>query len=451
MEISAEWMREFGAYQNWYRALERRSRTGKVSDIMRSNYDSTLKQFLTFVNSKVDLYQIITPDDLIAQAEKSAPEEVVDLLNAFERWLQGEEIEGYHRRVLKRNERYSQPNTAGQKAHGIIRGFYTHNRIWLPKGRKNGDYVPRTKRNDVNHAVFKVEGDRVVQDYEKFRFFLSHLKFRDQTIALCLLSTSQDIGDLLKLPISFVKSQEGRERLYWAGTREKTGVMFRTFFSREATRFLSQYVEQVRAGAKPTKPIFLRTNGRPLKPRHVAWTFSEAAKRMGVVAGKAQNPYRPKRLRSIFSTACYQAKIDDGARHIFMGHSGSISEKYREMPVANLEVIYAQVEPFITVYAEVKSQELAQSIAKSEKALDLALDLREEVKNLTSLLEQREEELKNIKDRFDLHDRVAQMLVQRILDLEEQLAERDIVMRHDNRVLRRVAEGKIELIAEEEA
>ena len=76
-----------------------------------------------------------------------------------------------------------------------------------------------------------------------------------------------------------------------------------------------------------------------------------------------------------------------------MGHSATMSEKYREIPPANLEAIYAQVEPFLTVYAEDNTAELAETKRKSEKALDLVLDLREENKRLTAMLESLAERL----------------------------------------------------------
>jgi hypothetical protein len=362
---------------------------------MRSNYDAVLKQFMIFCNSKEGQTEQITPDSILVWAENVEADDRIDFLNDFEKWIQGIEVEGYSPRILIRNEKFANPNTAGQKAQGTTRGFFTHNRIWLPKGRKSNGVVPKTKKNDVNYAVFRFddEAGSVIQDYTQFRYFLSNLSFRDQTIALSLLSTSQDISNLLELNIGFVKQKgkdgKDKERLYWSGNRTKTGEIFKTFFSKEATKYLRQYIAQEREEANPTDPIFLSTRideetgtKKPLHQRHVASNFKEVAKKMGIDNGDAQNPFRPKRLRSIFSTACYQAKIDDGARHIFQGHAGSVSERYREIPIANLESIYAQVEPFLTVYAEDRSQEIAKSITKSQQALDMALDLREENKKL---------------------------------------------------------------------
>ena len=400
LKIDSKWLSQFNSYKRWYDSLTRRSRNGKVSRGMRDNYDSVLKQLTSYVNSKEGLEEFITPDSLVEWAETAEPDIVIDLLNGFEQWLQGEQVEGYTIRVPTGNERLAQPNTAYLKAQGIARGFFSHNRVWLPKGRKTNGHVAKTKTNDTNYAVFVYddESEKIVQDYTQLRYFLSNLSFRDQTIALCLLTTSQDIGDLLTLDIDFVRSQTNKKRLYWAGARAKTGEIFKTFFSREASKHLRQYIRTERNDAEPTDPIFVKTGGRirkegSLQVRNVTSTFKDVAKKMGIDNGDAQNPFRPKRLRSIFSTACFQAKIDDGARHIFMGHSATMSEKYREVPVANLEAIYARVEPFLTVYAEDSTAELIETRRKSAQAYDLALDLKEENKRLTEMVDNLAERL----------------------------------------------------------
>ena len=71
--------------------------------------------------------------------------------------------------------------------------------------------------------------------------FMQNLSFRDQTIAICLLSTGADATDLLKLKVGFVKDGRGKitdaKRIFWHGNRAKTGKPFKTFFSKEATFF----------------------------------------------------------------------------------------------------------------------------------------------------------------------------------------------------------------------
>jgi len=144
-----------------------------------------------------------------------------------------------------------------------------------------------------------------------------------------MISTGQDSGDVLGLNIGFVTSHVNKSRLYWEGQRNKTYEEFRTFFSKEATEYVRKYVEQERKGASNDEPIFIRGNWtkageeesdkpKPMTARNLGLNYFTAAEKMGIINGYTQNPLRPKRMRSVFSSACYQAKIDDGLRHIFL-------------------------------------------------------------------------------------------------------------------------------------
>ena len=388
-EIKNEWLESFESHRVWYERIADRSRNGEMSKAMRQNYNSNIRQLIMFWNAKGD--SEANPDSILEWAKSVDGRDVVRMLKDFSLWLQGQEVEGYERRVQPPRGKYLNQVSADAKAHGAIRGFFTHNQVWLPKlGKMNGGR-PKTKKNDAHFSVFKIDPNNpslIIKDYSQFRLFLGNLNsFRDQTFALCLLSTGQDSGDLTRLTIEFVRAQEGRERLFWEGSRNKTGEEFRTFFSKEATQHLRQYIAQEREGAGDDEPIFMTTKGTPITPINMTSSFKHSSAKMGVLNGDTQNPYRPKRMRSIFSSACYQAKIDDGARHIFMGHKGSVSENYREIPMANLEQIYVSVEPFLTVFDDDKSQELALTRQKSEQALDLALDMREENKKLQNDVE----------------------------------------------------------------
>ena len=401
-KIENEWLLEFESVQKWFESLIRKRKGKDISIGMRTNYNSRLRQLVLFMRAGGD--ETANPDSILEWARLSDPIKVVDMLNDHSRWLQGEKIEGYKiRSVINRKGELKYPkmsqSSADQVTHGALRGFFTHNGLLLPgSGRiKNGRSV--TKKNDANFAIFRIdpETNMVVSDYSQLRYFLGFLKNRDKIIALSMLNTSQDPVDILGLNVGFVKNQKDRSRLLWEGERTKTGEEFRVFFSESVTRDLKRYVENERGGAENDEPLFVRKqrDGKSirLKPVNLSENFKSASHKSGFTKGSGQNPFRPKRMRSIFSSACYQAKIDDGARHIFMGHSGSISENYREMPVANLEQIYIKIEPFLAVYSEDKSHEIAKSITKSQQALDLALDLREENKRLTNLVNEMAERL----------------------------------------------------------
>jgi len=392
-ELGNEWFDDFESYKTWEESLIRQSRKGSVSAQMMSNYRSGLRQLVKFV--RLGWNTDATPDTIMDWAKSEDPKTVMDLMYNFENWLQGKEVEGYPKRQLAAKRKYPSPLSAAQKAHGMIRGFFTHNDLLLPKSGKKTTGRGVTKKNDRNFAVFTTDPDTnlVVKDYSLIKQFLSHMIYRDQTIALCLISTGQDSGDVLGLNIGFVKSQATKNRLYWEGERDKTSEEFRTFFSQEATEYVRRYIAQERNGAGDDEPIFIRgkwtkaddeesTKSKPMTARNLGLNYFTAAQKMGIINGDTQNPLRPKRMRSIFSSACYQAKIDDGLRHVLMGHKGSISESYREMPAANLEQKYALVEPFVTVFTEDHDQELRITKKKSSEALDLALDLRADNKKL---------------------------------------------------------------------
>ena len=429
-DLSSEWLESFEAQKIWFERVTDGSKSGKFSDAMRMTYNSNMRQLIRFLRAGGD--EGATPDSILKWAKSVEPGEIMKMLKNFSLWLQGEEVEGYERRIPTKKGKYLNEGSADVKAHGSIRGFFTHNQIWLPKmGKRNGSRA-KTKKNDVHFSIFNIDPDNptlIIKDYTQFRLFLGNLNsFRDQTIALCLLSTSQDPGDLLDLNMGFVRAQEGRSRIHWEGVRAKTGEEFRTFFSEEATEHLRQYIAQEREGAGEDEPIFMtRTKyseaGEPgedaMSPKAVSTNFLNAAKKMGVVNGKTQSPFRPKRMRSIFSSGCYQAKIDDGARHIFMGHRGTVSESYREMPVANLEQIYARVEPFISVFDE-DSSKTRKELSKTQQEVAELKDTSTDTLKLIVKLEQRLAESE--KNNKDLREMILG-LNSLITEMETQIAE----------------------------
>ena len=241
-EIRNEWLESFEAQKIWYERIADRSRKGEMSASMRQTYNSNMRQLIMFWKAGGDVEA--NPDSILEWGKSVDGRDIMKMLKNFSLWLQGKEIEGYERRDKPPRGKYLNQKSADAKAHGSIRGFFTHNQIWLPRmGKTNGGRAP-TKKNDVHFSIFKIDPNNpslIIKDYSQFRVFLGNLNsFRDQTIALCLLSTSQDTGDLLSLKIGFVKSQADRERLFWEGERIKTGEEFRVFFSKEATQHLRQ-------------------------------------------------------------------------------------------------------------------------------------------------------------------------------------------------------------------
>lgn len=202
------------------------------------NCKITLKQFLAFVNSKEEESKKISIDDLVEEA-KSDVKKTQERIDQFCKWLQNEKVEGYQLRGKVMKE-----SSAHQRAYGYLRGFFVN--LDIPFEKKWKDKIPKATqfkqalKKDNIYTFYDVdEKTRTIRfNRERMRQFLANLMLRDVATTLALLSSSQDLGDLFKLNVGDIRQQETNSRVFWEGTREKTKVLFRTFFSKEATRFI---------------------------------------------------------------------------------------------------------------------------------------------------------------------------------------------------------------------
>lgn len=352
------------------------------------NVHMILSQFIQFSNSKLGITQDYTPDRLVKEAQKDVKNAEAKI-DGFYNWLQFKPVEGYLPRPTKvkhlvRRNGYeyevelkvkpAKSSTAHVRAYDTIRTFYSSNRIFFDKKWIRGIPKPSVKeaiRADSKYGLFKLDDKKhtISFDRELMQKFLSNLKLREQAITLALLSSSQDTGILFELNIGdFVNNSNGR--FFWDSSRQKTGVQFRTFFSKEATNLVRRYIDQERRGAEDNEPLFIMSkNGDEpirMRPDNLSKIYREAAKRMGVQWKSDQwNPFRPKRLRHLFRTACDNAGIDELYINAFMGHKNSQGQDYSETDPSKLELEYLQVEPFVTVYgSSEETNEMKEDVTK---------------------------------------------------------------------------------------
>ena len=343
----------------------------------QANYKATLKQFLDFVNSKEGLRQQISIEELVTEARTDV-KETQERIDLFFKWLQGEDIEGYAPRVDKKDKpKTMRESSAHQRAYGFLIGFFANLDITLE--RKWRRKIPKVKRvkqaikKDKIYTFYDVdEKTRTIRfNRERMQQFLANLKLRDVAITLALLSSSQDTIDLFNLNVGDIREQE-TNRIFWEGNREKTGVLFRTFISKEATRFIRRYIQQERRNAEDDAPLFVYRREKRMTGNNLASIYRGAARRMGIKWEKGdQNPLRPKRMRHLFRTACDTVKVTELYTNCFMGHKNNQGQGYSEIGRAVLELEYLRVEPFLTVYGEVEE----------------ALEIREDVQRLRSDLD----------------------------------------------------------------
>jgi len=425
---------EYESLQSAFQAMKL-ARARPVPKKTREAYIGSLSVYLLFCNSKQGDETEWNLDMLLEEARedhKNAQLKIVDFYN----WQQGLEVPGFQPWTKNGKPYKVRQSTAVQRAYGKVRGFYTNNNIVFPKTFKcPQEEAPESIKADESVPFFKLDqmNGKFVLDRPLVKHFLSNLKLRDQAIALSLLSTSQDSGDLFRLTVGWAKMQimgwERREekgedvarRFYWHGNRAKTGVEFKVFFSREATEFVTRYMVQERQDAEDEDPLFVTAgysmNGegtvqKRMAARHVGEIFREVAEKMRIHnGGKYQNPLRAKRLRHVFRTACSHAGLDEGYIHLFMGHKSSLSERYLDRPTAVLEIQYSSVEPLLTVLGAAESESLRriehdviEERARRAELHDELADLRTENKTLKAkveMLESRTERILGILEKYE--------------------------------------------------
>jgi len=414
--LTPKWLTQFKTHKQWFRSLKVR-RGSPISATLKNTYNSSMKRFIEFLESSGDKHW--NPDLIISWAKERIQSgeftELNEIFVDFSEWLQGHEVEGYHKRILKGNQRYMGKNSAYSKAHGSVRGFFVHNYIPLAKSPKDKSST-KSKKNDRKYAVFKTDKTtgRDYRDLGDLNKFLSRLSFRDKTFALLLLSSSQDIGDILTLTIGFVEEQADKERLFWEGKRLKNGEDFRTFFSKEATSYLRKYITQYRVGSKSEDPIFYsepRTyegrfiEGHALKPRAISENFAQASRSLGYANGDTQHPFRPKRFRHLFSTACLNSNFKRDRSIVtktFMGHKFTVNQSYAELNDSILESEYARLEPLLTIESEDNRAELEKVKKDATNALGISLKLEAENRELKTTVDELKYMVTSLKNDLDV-------------------------------------------------
>jgi integrase len=368
---------KYHSVKNWFESLDTSAQSRGKSGLTQQAKRVRLGRLWEYTNEGK-----ISPDFLLEEAKQ-------DIDKA------GKRLKDYFDAKIKRGASH---NTLVTNI-GLLRGFYTHNNLVFPKKWA----VPRRKvskvtQRDEKTALYDYDGEKgeVVFKNGRLQHFVQNLNFRDQTIALCLLSTGADATDLLNLNVGFVKDGRGKvaniKRFFWHSNRAKTGEEFKTFFSEEATEFLRRYVEQERDGAGDDEPLFPREEGGRLDAHALAMNFRASAKKMGYTKDKVTSPFRPKRFRRWFRTACGIAHVEEGYTKAMMGHANDVSAGYLERNKGLFEMEYVKVEPYVTVFGVNKNvvNEMSQEVESlKDNVVELVAevkDLKEQLKNATKMV-----------------------------------------------------------------
>ncbi len=397
--LRGEQLLKFESVQNWFKSLDQMAKNRGTKGLSKAAKAMRLGRMWEFTNKGE-----LNPDELLTEAQENIDKAGQRLADYFE----------------IKSKQVSWNSTITSFCY--LRGFYTHNGLTFPK--KWG--VPKKKvskvsKEDAKNSFFEYneKNDEIEFQNGNMQHFIGNLNFRDQTIALCLLSSGADATDLFKLNVGFVKDGRGKivdkKRIFWNGNRAKTGEPFKTFFSEEATQFLKHYVEQERANAKDEEPLFVGQSreynvksgphagkkvvvDERLTTHSLSSNFREAAQKIGYAKEKnVASPFRPKRFRHLFRTACAIAQIDEGYVMAMMGHASNISASYLEQSSGIFEKMYVKVEPLLTVFGVNQSvvNGMTKEIQNLKGHVDVLSKAGKIVSNKTEELEVKIETLQN--------------------------------------------------------
>jgi len=393
-QLALTWkeIEQFATIKHLKKQLTRKAKRQRLSKATWKTYRYWLNKFIPYTRK--------TPDLLIEEAQRD-PEETENLLIDFKNWCIDNGLD---------------ENVAINGTHGPVRGFFRHNNVNTINWKTPLKTERKVGRTDDNYPLFvrseKNGKKKLVLNRSLLQEFQSKLNYRDQMILDCLISTGLDDGDLLKLNVDFVTSQN-QPRLYLNNHRQKTLEGIHVFFSLVASKKLREYVRKERVDSQPDEPLFITTlserkkafrrqygreyknqdldllpKGNRLTPEGLAINFRRGADQFGIPLVKGQqSPLRPKRLRKVFETACTHAGVDPNIRDIFMGHKGSQSKTYEGKSREELEFYYELVEPKITIQIEESDEieavreELAKKVEEKDAKLEELAKTVEEIKN----------------------------------------------------------------------
>lgn len=298
-------------------------------------------------------YRGLTPKEVLTEAQQ-------DLDVSYDK------LSEYFQYLTKTRKPKPLSHNAGITYFAIVRSFLTYNDIMFTKKHETPSKTkPKVRQTYRNFPVWgkdkRLDGN--------FRIWLDGMSKVHRSIALCMLSSGQKANMILRLNIDFLTGQPEERLNLWLDTeRIKTGEDVISFFSKEATRRLREYVKVHRKDAKPSDPLFVNERGERMTVPALQSAFRRATDKLFGETVK-DNPLTPTRLRHIFESACRKAKLDPDIKKLFMGHKTSISGEYNTDNIDDLLESYLEVEPYLTIYEGTTSAEIEADVKQLKQNL----------------------------------------------------------------------------------
>jgi len=226
--------------------------------------------------------------------------------------------------------------------------------------------------------------DTTLKVNEKHEWKIEHVKefvnqaktHREKAIILCLFQSGMGINELLSL--NYGDTQDELEKkivpIHLRLVRKKTGVEYRTFFGRDAVKYLSLYLE-TRQGLRKDAPLFTKwgSNTERLTKEAVDKKFRENALNLDFIEEEdlenGYNPARPHSLRAAFRSRL-TGKVADPLIEFWMGHAiGEQVRSYLNLPTEDLRELYVDAEKYLAI-EKTSREELEERKGKVLKVND---------------------------------------------------------------------------------
>lgn len=247
--------------------------------------------------------------------------------------------------------------------------------------------LPPPVENPVNH--------KHEWTLEEIRFFIdSAPTYRDKAIIGCLFQSGLGVNELVHLDYGNIQEDFEKENIpiCLKLVRQKTDVPFKTFFGRDAVKYLRLYL-QTRKNLTPEIPLFTKWGSEErITTGAIQQKFSEIAKDLSFIKKKELegfNPCRPHSLRAAFKSKLIN-KISDELIDFWMGHElGSTKDAYLNMPTKELRELYMDAEKHLAI-GKTSRDELTE---QEKKKFKISTEIEQKIKGLEGTVSALQKEL----------------------------------------------------------
>jgi len=354
------------------------------------------------------------------------------------------------------------PKTQAVQLHAVFR-FLEDNSIEFPR---------QWKKNIIGRGSGQPISKERVPSPGELKRIIYHLPAPAKALVYVLATSGMRPGEALQLNIDDLELDYVAEFLDENGNKKsvpipkiniraettKTKGRF-TFITTEAKQELEkwlsyrdEYVERIkRRGVRHSFSDKL-DEGRlfPFTETTFSSMWETALKKAGLYNRDPRTnrlTIRPHNLRKFFRTWGGWSNRD--VPECLMGHQQGLNAIYARADQALRLLVeeYKRAEKNLTLSEQVVIEGISDEEVREIK--DTVTQLRAQYVELDAEKRKSDKQLEKLEKEYESLDNVAMMLVQRILDLEEQLAEKDIIIKQDNWLMKRVAKGKLELVRRE--